>query len=198
MDDVPDEQKPAGPPPKNRLLHGPRDMIMSLAVLLVIIAALLLFTKSCSFSPGGPEIDQSAAPTADLSAAFSQVADTLDFPLRLPAVPDAWRPNSTSTAPAGPTSVVVRAGWLTGAGFAQLSQSAATPNTLVEIEGGTGPATGSVEIDGTQWTVHPGRRAESVWVTRLGDTTLLITGSAPEPDFRTLASATLKAQPITK
>ncbi|WP_424184317.1 DUF4245 domain-containing protein [Actinokineospora sp. G85] len=195
---MPDEQKPAGPPPKNRLLHGPRDMLMSLAALLVIIAALLLFTRSCSFSPGGPEIDQSAAPTADLPPAFSQVAPTLDFPLRLPTTPATWRPNSTSTAPAGPTSVVVRAGWLTGAGFAQLSQSAATPNDLVEIEGGAPESTGSVEIDGTQWTVHPGRRAEPIWTTRLGDTTLLVTGSAPEPDLRALAAATLKAQPITK
>ncbi|WP_084176255.1 DUF4245 domain-containing protein [Actinokineospora spheciospongiae] len=189
--------EPAGPPPKNRLNQGLRDMVLSLIALLVIIAALLLFNKSCSFNPGGPAADTSSLPTVDVEKQFEQVAGTLDFPLRLPSVPGEWRANSSSTGPAAPASVVVRVGWLTPERYVQLSQSGADPADLVRAETeNESPPTGSVEVDGTQWTVHPGRRAERAWTVDLGDTSALITGTGTEEEFRTLARAVQTGRPV--
>ncbi|OLR90325.1 hypothetical protein BJP25_03525 [Actinokineospora bangkokensis] len=174
-------------------------MVLSLLALLVIIAALLLFNRSCSFSPGGPEIDPSSAPTVDVRPQFEQVARTVDFSLRLPAVPARWRANSTTTNRAGADSVVVRAGWLTPDRFVGLSQSRAAAPELVELEtGARAEPTGSVEVDGTQWTVYPGVRAERAWAAALGGTTTLITGTGTEDEFRTLATAVQAAQPLPR
>ena len=199
MGAVASPEEPAGPPPKNRMNHGLRDMVLSLIALLVIIAALLLFNKSCSFSPGGPAVETSSLPTVDVGRQFEQVAGTLDFPVRQPTVPTRWRPNSASTGPVPPDSVVVRVGWVTPDRYAQLSQSGADAADLVRVETENESApTGSVEVDGTQWTVYPGRRSERAWVADLGGTTTLITGSADEDEFRALARAVQTASPVAR
>ena len=43
---------------------------------------------------------------------------------------------------------------------------------------------------------YPGRRAEQAWVTRLDGTTVLITGTGTEQEFRALATAVQAATPL--
>lgn len=177
-----------------------RDMVWSLVALLLIIGVLLVFTRGCEFSPGGPTIDPSAAPSVDLAQVLPGSAKTVDFPLRLPAVPGGWVANSSSTGAVPPTSVVVRAGWLTPQRFVQLSQSGASgPDLLLaETDQNNPAATGSTDVGGTKWTVYPGRRAESAWLADLGDVRLLITGTGTEAEFRALAEAAQQAAPLPK
>jgi hypothetical protein len=83
--------------------------------------------------------------------------------------------------------------------FLQLSQSGGDAEDVLVDEIGqedAPSASGSVEVGGVAWTRYPARRDEPAWVTELGGTVLLITGSAPEGEFRELAAATQEASPI--
>jgi hypothetical protein len=182
-----------------------RDMIGAILVLVVIIGVVLGFYGGCSFSPGGPTVDQDAAPSADASGELSRTARSVTFPVREPALPKGWRANSASTRSVGSGvtgNVLVRVGWLTPSGtYLQLSQSGGEVADLLVEETGQGEppaASGSVEVAGVTWTTYPARRDEPAWVTELDGAVLLITGSAKEEDFRRLATATQEAAPLTR
>ena len=178
-------------------------MLGAVAVLLVIIGVMTAFYGGCEFSPGGPTIDQSSAPSVDASRELRLAARSAAFPLRDPAVPKGWRANSASTSAVGAgatASVVVRVGWVTAGGaYLQLSQSGGDAGEVAAEETGLAEppsATGSAEIDGVTWTTYPGRRDEQAWVTDLGDVVLLVTGSGKEPELRQLARAAQEAPPL--
>jgi uncharacterized protein DUF4245 len=179
-----------------------RDMIGALVVLLAIIGVLVFATRSCSFSPGGPEVDPNSAPTVDVGEKLRGAAASAGFPIRQPAVPTSWHPNSSGSGPVGSgaaASIVVRVGWITQDGrYVQLSQSGGTEREVVVAEtGAADPApTGTVEAGGHDWTTYPARRDETAWVTELDGVTLLITGNAGEAEFRTLAAAVTSAKPL--
>jgi hypothetical protein len=190
----------AGTPKKrDRIHHNMRDMVLSLAALLLIIGSVLFLTRGCSFSPGAPDADPASAPTVDAVADLTRFAGTVDYPVRLPAVPSQWRSNSTSLAPVEPISTVIRVGWLTPTHFIQLSQSGAPLADTVRVETGQeSTPTGQVSAGGQSWTVYPGRRNEHAWTLTLDGVTLVITGSAPDPEFHTLATTTLTTLPIPR
>ncbi|WP_166657956.1 DUF4245 domain-containing protein [Actinokineospora alba] len=189
----------APPQRPDRASHTLRDMLLSLLALLLIIGSLLVFNRGCSFSPGPPEADPATAPTVDAAVDLARYARTADFAIRLPALPGEWRANSTSSGPVDPVSVVVRVGWITPGHFVQLSQSSAVPAEVVRVETGQESApTGQVEAGGRSWQVYPGRRDERAWATELDGVTLMITGNGTEEEFRTLATAVLKAEPLPR
>jgi Protein of unknown function (DUF4245) len=180
-----------------------RDMVGAVVVLVAIIGVVLAFYGGCSFSPGGPSVDPASVPSADASGALARTAGSVEFPVRDPAVPKAWRANSAGTSSVGSGAsgnVVVRVGWLTSSGaYLQLSQSGGAVDDVLVDETGqkdAPAASGSVEVDGVTWTSYPARRDEPAWVTELDEAVLLITGSASEAEFRQLAAATQKASPI--
>jgi hypothetical protein len=179
-----------------------RDLIGSLAVLLLIIGVVVAVTRGCSFSPGRPNVDPGAAPSVDASAELGAAASTVDFPIRRPVLPADWHANSASTSAVGAgASVIVRVGWLTPGGrFVQLSQSGGAPADVVIAETGQNEArqSGQVDVDGTAWTTYPGRRDEQAWVAKLGGVTTLITGSAGVDEFRVLARAVQSANPLPR
>lgn len=175
-----------------------RDLIGAVVVLLAVVGAVVGFTRSCSFSPGGPSV---APPTrtVDVPANLAAAASSVDFPVRRPNVPDDWRANSSSTTAVGRgDSVIIRVGWLTPDRYVQLSQSGGPVADVVAAETGREEAgsTGDVDVNGTRWAVYPGRRDEQAWVTRLGDATVLVTGTGSAEDFRTLAASVQTAKPL--
>lgn len=182
-------------------------MVWSLVPLTLVILAFAGLAGMCAFSPGGPETDRSAVPTVDAAAELSRVAAELPFAVRNPGVPAGWRANSFGVRPvtgadgaAGATSPrAVRVGWLLpGGGYLRLSQSDAGERELVAAETGTArPApVGAVQVDGVSWVHYPSVRDEPAWVTEVSGVRLLVTGSAPEVELRTLAAAVLAAQPL--
>lgn len=179
-----------------------RDMVGAVVILVAIIGVVMAFYGGCSFSPGRPSVDPSSVPSADAAGELTRVAGSVAFGVREPAVPSGWRANSASTGPAGAGEIVVRVGWVTSSGaFLQLSQSGAAVTDVVMKETGqeeAPAATGTVEVEGTTWTTYPGRRDEPAWATELEGTVVLITGSASEAEFRQLATATQKAEPLPK
>ena len=186
------------PQPPRRPRATLRDLIGSLVVLLVIVGAIVGIGRGCTFSPGGPSV---APPTrtVDVAGNLDAAARSVAFPIRRPALPADWRANTSSTTAVGRgDSVIVRIGWLTPARYIQLSQSGGALDDVVIAETGQADAisSGSVDVNGTRWTTYPGRRAEQAWATRLDNTTVLITGTADEAEFRTMATAIQTANPL--
>jgi hypothetical protein len=207
----PPPQEWSGPAPKEakpRVLQDGRDMFWSLAPLVVACVVLAGLLGMCSFQGRGPT--EGAVPSYDAAAALQADADALQIPIRLPALPDGWRANSggRSGIEAGaadpgtgaPTRAVVsRVGYLAPSGkYLSLSQSNAEEAKLVEsITPGLVPS-GAQDVDGVSWVVYQGGEGvEPVWTTRLpGDAQLAITGAGTSDEFRTLAAATQKQQPL--
>jgi hypothetical protein len=180
-------------------------MVLSMAVLVAIIGAIVWLTRGCEFSPSGPSVDPASAPTVDASKELTSAARRVAFPVRAPVVPADWRSNSFNTVPVGTgaqATTAVRVGWITPPGrYLRLSQSNAPVDMLVVMEAGgvvSADSRGSVEVAGTKWAKHLGKGSESSWVTTVDGVQLLITGSGTEDEFRTLATAAQTAKPVER
>lgn len=184
----PSEPPPYGKPPRSAM--SMRDMVGAILVLLpvVLIAGGL---SQCSFNPGGPAVDPGLGPTVDAPAELRALAPSTPFDLRVPGVPPGWRANAVNPEPVA-DGRLVSTGYITGAGrYVRLVQSDAPAESVLAAVGGPAPATGTVEVGGAVWTVFAGPDREPIWLTEVDGVALLVTGSAAEPDFRTLAAATL-------
>lgn len=209
----------AGPvprPAKPRLLQDGRDMFWSLAPLVLGCIVLAGMVGMCSFAPGGT--NRGTIPSYDAAAALRADAATLGFPIRLPALPAGWQPNSgfrggiengrTDSATGqrlhAATSTV---GYLSPTGrYVSLTQSNADEDKLIaSLHPGMYP-TETVDVDGIDWVVYQGLdhngSTEPVWTTRLGNpagpTQLAITGAGSTDQFRTLATATQSQPPLPR
>jgi Protein of unknown function (DUF4245) len=180
---------------------GLRDMALSMVVLAVIVLVLAAISRGCSFSPGGPSDTNVSLPPVDVTGELGAAAGQVGFPLRQPALPAGWRPNSASVNAVGPNGHDhdVRIGWLTpSGGYVQLSQSDAAPGDLAAAIAGTGvTATGTVTVGPSTWTTYPGVRAETSWLRDLGPVRLLVTGNGTPAEFRTLAEAAENGERVT-
>lgn len=190
-------------------------MFWSMAPLVVACIALAGLVGMCSFAPTGPKSGK--VPTYDSVTALKSDAQTLGFPIRLPALPQGWQANSGArngldggrTDPATGRSVkalVSTVGYLTPTGmYLSLTQSDADEDKLVaSLHPGMYP-TGTQDVAGQKWIVYEGGSAddgaaEPVWTTRLtgqgGSTQLAITGAGSSDQFRTLATATQTQSPL--
>jgi hypothetical protein len=173
-------------------------MLMCLAVLLVIVA-VGGGVRSCSFAPGGPTIDSSTAPTVDAPAQLADFARASEFPLRVPAVPQGWRSNSTDRSPVEGGGTAVRVGYLTPEGkYLRLVQSDGAEEALVATEAG-GPlaGTGVTDAAGLHWVTYQKAGGEPFRVATAPDdpqVRWLVTGSGTDADFDGLARATVAGQ----
>jgi hypothetical protein len=181
---------------------SPRDILLSIVVLLPVIGLVALVGRGCSFSPGGPTVDPDSAPRVDATPALVAAARQLPFPVRDPAVPPAWRANSTDRRPAPGDQSAVRVGWLTDGGrYLRLVQTAPAPDEapLVTAETQAPPqALGVVDVAGRTWVRYAAPRGEEAWVTTADGVRWLITGDGTEADFRTLAGAVAAAPPLAR
>jgi len=176
-------------------------MVLSLAVLLVVIGAIVGVMRGCSFSPGGPSVDEGAMPSVDAAAELSSAATRVGFPVRAVALPPGWRANAATVSPVGTGStatVAVRVGMITNGGrYLRLSQSNAPVPVLVVSEPGldsdTPPdETGNQQAAGQSWTVYPGRPGEQTWVSKQKDgVVFVISGSGTAQEKRMIATVVL-------
>ncbi|MDD7811147.1 DUF4245 domain-containing protein [Mycobacterium sp. CSUR Q5927] len=202
------EPQPAPRPAKPRLLQDGRDMFWSIAPLVLACIVLAGVAGTCSFHPGG--MSPGPVPSYDAVAALNADAQTLGFPVRLPALPEGWQPNSGSRGSItdGRTdakgqrlrAVTSRVGYITPTGmYVSLTQSNADETALVTAIRPGLHATGSEDVDGTGWVVYQGE-GEPVWTTRLtstgGPAQLAITGAAAAEQFRVLAAAVQTQAPL--
>lgn len=187
---------------------GTKDMVMTMAVVLVVVGLIALYGNNVSFAPGG-QATEGATPTADVIGGFSHASATMDFQITVPeGVPADWHPNSLSVsdpdvsndgiAQVG-TLKAVRGGWITPQDtYIQLVETAGdTAQTLQSEFGQARAISETVQAGGATWSVTTGVRSEAAWIRTVDTTetrtTLLITGNASEDDFRALAQAVAAA-----
>ena len=207
------EPAPVARPAKPRLLQDGRDMFWSLAPLLIGCVVLAGLVGMCSFQPGGT--NNGTIPSYDAARALRADAQTLGFPVRLPALPGGWQANSGGRGNIdngrtvngqrlnAPTSTV---GYISPTGmYLSLTQSNADEDKLVASIHPSAYPTGTVDVAGTNWITYrgagqSGADAEPVWTTRLtapaGATQVAITGAGSTEQFRTLATATQSQPPL--
>jgi hypothetical protein len=204
---VSSDRDPAPPakPPRSALTV--RDMAVALGILAVIILVIAGTTGSCSFSPGGPTVDDSKLPIVDAPGELGTIARTTPFPVRVPAAPAGWRSNSVDQdrVPALDGSPdanrSVRVGYLTPQdNYLRLVQTDAPEEALLATEAGKQPALGSgaKDIAGLHWVVYSRDGGEPIWIATLpGDTPTraLITGSGTDDDFTALATGLAAGAP---
>ncbi|OLM16476.1 hypothetical protein Ae707Ps1_0734 [Pseudonocardia sp. Ae707_Ps1] len=182
-----------------------RDLIG--AVLILIPVALLIFSVggSCSFAPTGPVEDPDSGPTVNVEARLADFARGSAFPLRVPGVP--FRANSADRGPVEGGGTAVRIGYVTpGADYLSLVQTDASVEGVLVTESGAagrgeGPPLrqGTIDAGGLTWETYQREGGEPFRVTTLPgapEVRVLVTGSAPDEDFRTLAGALSTARTL--
>lgn len=170
-------------------------MILTLAVMFIAVAVTVGFTGLCSFNPGKPE--NGPVQEVDAASFLKMEARRVDYPVRLPEVPEGWVSNSTRAGmAAGKQTTIV--GYVTASGaFAQITQTDA-PADQLPADGKERLTDGTVDVDGTTWTkyVPTNDNDRRVWVADLGDSRAIIEGTANDEEFTELASAVQKATPV--
>lgn len=180
----------------------PRDMMISMLILLPLIGVFALLGRGCSFSPGGPTVNPDAMPRVDVHGPLVAAARALPFPVREPSLPATWRANSVERRPAPGGAGAVRVGWVTDGGrYLRLVQTASSTDegALVAAETGGPPrAAEPVDVAGSAWVRYTGGNGEQAWARQAGDARWLITGDGVEPEFRLLATAVAAAPPLSR
>lgn len=170
---------------------------MTLLVMLVLMLLSVGFTGLCSFNPGAPENGPVRA--VDAKQVLSLEARAMNFPVRMPEVPEGWTANSArrTSVEQQPAPVV---GWVTASGaYLQLTQTGQPVEkalkTMKEESNEVDPVT--VEDVSFRHFEPADGSGDDTWIADIGEVRFLIVGTAGDEEFRQLAAATLQAQPIT-
>ncbi|NEW42293.1 DUF4245 domain-containing protein [Nocardia cyriacigeorgica] len=184
---------------KPRIMNDYRDLFWSLIPLALIAVVFAGLASQCSFSADGPT--QGQIPSFDAKTALESDAANLSFPIRAPAVPEGWTPNSgsrdTITEQGGGTVSTI--GYITPAGtYMELNQSNATEVAFARHTLGSRYASGTRDIGARKWVVYDEPGEESAWIADFGQSRVLIRGAGDEAAFTTLAEAVTAAAPLPK
>lgn len=177
---------------KPRILQNNKDMAWSLIPLILGCLLIAAVAGQCSLRVGGPEAGE--VPRIDLAATLQVDADAVPFPIRQPAVPEGWIPNSASQPEIRGASVAgSTVGFVTDAGtFLSFTQTDA-PEQELALDRARGARleapTGAETVGDVDWVVYDEENSEPVWVADLGETRVAITGSGSPDEFVTLAEA---------
>lgn len=173
-------------------------MVFAMLPMVLIAFGVAGLLGMCSFNPGGPSTEDANVPTVDAAAELQRASGQVDFPPRLPQLPAEWHANSANVADTTAGQDVVRVGWLTpGGDYLRLAQSTAAEDDLVSAETRQPPEVEGVNrVAGHEWVVYGSVRSEQAWVTEHDGVRLLITGSGDDAEFRALAEAAVRAEPM--
>jgi Protein of unknown function (DUF4245) len=170
---------PAGA--SRRLGRTPRDMALSLLVLLVPIFVLVGVYRFL----GGE------SPTVvDPSSAYDDARAAHVFPVAEPSLPPGWQPVS-STFGRGDAGAVLRVGFRSPhGGTAQLVESNVTAGALVSSELGPGAQDDrDATVAGQQWQRYTAAKGDHAYVLSQPDRTVIVMGRAADAELTQLAGA---------
>ena len=162
--------------------RSPRDMAMSLAVLLVPIALVLIFYRVVLSGDAPVSID--TAPTIQEAQAAKL------FTIAVPKLGDDWHASSATwqkTAAGG----TLRIGYVDpDKDPIQLIESNVDSQTLARTElTGAAAQTGRYQTGGRTWSLYAGRPGEQALVLFDQDRTIIIVGRTKVENLQTLASS---------
>lgn len=163
------------------------DMARSLGLMAVVIAALLLLGPARTLVfPGSAKVQP--VDYTHRVAAFKQVAGTVLAPADLPS---GWRANA-ATFDSTRRQARLHVGFATpGSRFAGLDESNGPAAQLVRrVLGARGArVTGTTTVAGETWELRRSQRGEEALTMTTGPLTVIVTGSATDPQLRTLAGS---------
>ncbi|MGW5667403.1 DUF4245 family protein [Micromonospora sp. NPDC003776] len=177
-----DQPAPPARKEKARSERSPRDMALSLLVLLVPIVLLLAFYRGFL---GG---DQPT--TVDPNPAVEQARAAGAFPVSRPEGLDkGWR-TVNARYQAQPGGATLRIGYVTPEGRgAQLVESNVPAERLLPAELKEGQPQGPVDLRGGSWQRYTARGNEQALVLLEPNRTVIVVGDAGENELRQLATA---------
>ena len=159
------------------------SMVLSLAAVLVVVAALVLMV---------PRVNGVTQPPVDVRlgarAAAAKVAFTPSVPTGLP---DGWRATSVRTTRSTADVITWHAGYQTPKDqYAAVEQGEAAPAAWVAQQTNHGRADGTEDVAGATWQRYTGGRAvqNSLVLTHAGVTTI-VTGTASYDELAVLAAS---------
>lgn len=172
----------------NRTLQTVRDMIMSLAVVGVVVAAMLLVSPHKAQDPVKP---------INYTLQFQQASRVAPFPLLGPeGLPERWRATSVDYSGVDPQATTWHIGFINPADeYAAVEQTNGAPEPFVKDKGKRGELTGSAQVAGEEWLMYDGPKYRSLVRTKDGVTTM-VTGTASFADLQVLAAALRPAPPL--
>ncbi|MFC4148344.1 DUF4245 domain-containing protein [Micromonospora mangrovi] len=177
-----DQPAPPARREKGRAERSPKDMALSLLVLLVPIALLLAFYRGFL---GGDE-----PTTVDPAPAVAEARSANAFPVSQPdGLGSDWRTVSAryQTADGGAT---LRIGYVTPEGRgAQLVQSNVPADRLLKTELSGGQPQGPAALPGGSWQRYTARGNEQALVLLEPNRTVIVIGDAGEAELRRLAGS---------
>jgi hypothetical protein len=176
-------REPAAQAVAARLSRRPRDMILSVGLLLIVVFSLFGLYRCL----GG---DDTTA--VDPRPAYAEARDAGAFPVLEPTgLADGWESVSAAYQPQS-GGAVLRVGWRTPAdGTMQLVESNVAPDILLTRElGADARPTGDVaDINDRQWQVYEARDGDRALVAQEAQRTIIVIGSASEDELRQFAAA---------
>lgn len=173
----------AAPPPAARRERNWKDMVLSLAAIMVPLALMVAYYQF--FLDGADPIARDTTPavqSARASGAFPVLAPT--------GLHDGWSATTSSfgTVEGGKS---LRIGYVSPSGGAVLLVESSVPaETLLPAELTTGARPGEpVTIDGQQWQSYSARASETALVLLTPDRTIVIVGTAERAELQELADS---------
>lgn len=162
--------------------HGgtPRDIMLSLAVLLVPIALVVGLTRACT-----------DIAVVDPAGAFAQARTANLFPVVEPhGLGPQWR-SVRATYDSADGTGTLRVGYLTpDDGNVQLLETNEDPQALLPREFGNDvQPTGQVDLAGSAWRSYRVRGQEQALVLTVGERTTLVQGQASATELQILAGS---------
>jgi hypothetical protein len=180
------EARDASAPPARlgrREGRSPRDMALSLAVLIVPIALLLIFYRVV--------LSGDAPVTVDPSSAIQEARSSEAFPVLVATgLPEDWHVTAATFRRAA-QGATLRLGYVApDDDSALLVQSSVPPETLVPAElGKEAKPVASFRADNGAWRQYQTRPGEHALVLAEPGRTVVVVGTADEEHLRTLASS---------
>ena len=178
---------------ENSLKHRQRQTVQNLilalgASLLVVLVIVLLVPRS----------DTPMERDVDVPAVAEQAQVASDDPLAVPVLPDGWRANAAELRTSDVDGVTAwYVGYLTPSNeyIGMYQGLEANPTWVAELLERT-IATGTVTVDGVEWTLYDNREsgvdvgnARYGLTTEAGGSTFVLLGTATPEEFETLAAA---------
>ena len=176
-------REPAARAVAARLSRRPRDMVISVGLLLVVVFALFGLYRCL----GGDE-----PTTIDPGPLYAQARDAKAFPvLEASGLPSGWTAVS-GTYQQQTGGSVLRIGWRAPSDEgAQLIEGSVPPDILLTRElGDSARATGDVvDLGGRQWQVYEARDGERAYVLQEPERTVIVIGRASDEELKQLAGS---------
>jgi hypothetical protein len=170
--------EPAAAAVAARIGRRPRDMVISVGLLLVVVFALFGMYRCL----GGDEVAE-----VDAGPVYEEARRDGAFTLLTPSgLPDGWKSVSADYQPQS-GGATLRVGWRSpDDGTLQLIESDIVPATLITRELGPDAQQTDAVVDegGRQWQVYNARGGETAYVFQEADRTVIVTGKASEDELR--------------